>query len=319
MKNKAYNMLVGLSMADALGVPVEFNSRESLIRNPLVDMRAFGTYHQPAGTWSDDSSLAFCLAESLCDGYDLKVMALKFVQWRNAQIWTPHGQVFDIGNQTREAISVLRNILMRGDFNALKYLKYEQDELTNGNGALMRILPLLYQVKGLPIDKQFDMIWEVSALTHGHIRSAISCLIYIKFAEYVDKGYDLEKSYECMKTDLNAFLKSEKTEDREVRFFDRLLRQNIAHLNVNEIHSSGYVLHTLEASFWCLLNTDSYLECVFKAINLGEDTDTTATVAGGIAGLFYGLDEVPEAWINNLARHNDIKTLSENYTQQFKL
>ena len=311
------NMFIGLSLADALGVPVEFQKRQTLIENPVKEMRSHGTYNQVAGTWSDDSSLTFCLADSLCNGYNLQDIALKFVLWTNEQIWTPHGKVFDIGNQTQKAI---HNLSMNiDDVETLKLLKYEQDEYSNGNGSLMRILPLVYHIKGKPIDQQFEIIWETSALTHPHIRSAISCLIYLKFAEFLLIGCDLSSAYIEMKKVIIPFLIKKSFAKSEIERFDRLLSSDISTLNIDKIQSSGYVIHTLEASFWCLLNTNTYLDSIFKAINLGEDTDTTATVVGGIAGLFYGLQDVPKEWINQLAKLDDIKNLSKRFEKKYQL
>ena len=96
MKNTIESGLFGLAVGDAVGVPVEFKSRTYLKENPVTEMFGFGTHHQPPGTWSDDSSLAFCLAESLCKGYDLFDIARNFVKWYSAELWTPHGRVFDI-------------------------------------------------------------------------------------------------------------------------------------------------------------------------------------------------------------------------------
>lgn len=314
---KIENIFIGFSLADALGVPVEFKSRETLRQDPVIDMRSYGTYGQPAGTWSDDSSLAFCLADSLCDGYNLKDIATKFVKWKLADNWTPHGQVFDIGNQTRSAIYQLFDLLEKQDYDSLKLLKYDQDERTNGNGSLMRILPLLFYIKGKPIKEQFQIVWEISALTHPHIRSAMACLIYLKFAEFVYEGLSLKIAYTKMKKVINAFFKESDISKKEVTLFNRILVNDIYKLTEDEIHSEGYVLYTLEASLWCLLNTKSYLKAVFKAINLGEDTDTTATVVGGIAAMYYGLEEVPKKWINQLAKLEDIKELSQRFEKKY--
>ena len=315
--SKIENTFIGFSLADALGVPVEFLTRENLKQNPLDKMIGYGCYGQPEGTWSDDSSLGFCLADSLCNGYDLKDIAQNFVAWKNEEIWTPHGYVFDIGNQTRNAIYLLNDILENKDYKALKVLKYDQDERTNGNGSLMRIIPLLFYIKGKPIKEQFEIIWEVSALTHPHIRSAMACLIYLKFAEFVYDGLSLKKAYTKMKDVVNSFFVESEISKNETQLFDRILKNNIQNYKENEIKTQGYVLYTLEASFWCLLNTDSYLDSVFKAINLGEDTDTTACVVGGVAGMFYGLKKVPKKWINNLARIDDIKKLSMRFNKKY--
>ncbi|WGD33553.1 ADP-ribosylglycohydrolase family protein [Olleya sp. YS] len=319
MKNEAIkNIFLGLSLADALGVPVEFKSREYLKQNPVKEMIGFGTHHQPAGTWSDDSSLTFCMAESLVKGYNLKNIAANFIKWKNAQIWTPHGHVFDIGIQTRRSIDTLQNIMQSEDYEALGLLKYEPDEYTNGNGSLMRILPLVFHIKGKPIKQQFDCVWEVSALTHGHIRSAISCLIYLKFAEYLMKNFSIKEAYVAMQKDIKQFFVDEDILSSEINHFKRLINNDISLLNETDIKSDGYVISTLEASFWCLLKTNSYLDVVFKAINLGDDTDTTATVVGGIAGLVYGLETIPNQWIDSLARKNDIINLCEAFSNVYE-
>lgn len=315
--NKIENMFIGFSLADALGVPVEFKSRGYLSENPVSSMLEYGTHHQPAGTWSDDSSLAFCLAYSLKNGYNLKDIALKFVQWSYGDIWTPYGNVFDIGIQTRKSINLLEMILDNKEYESLCNLKYETDEYTNGNGSLMRILPLLFYIKGKQIKEQFEIIWNVSALTHGHIRSAISCLIYLKFSEYILDDYSIEESYSKMRETIKVFFETEDISKVEVKHFERLINNDISTYKESEIKSDGYVVSTLEASFWCLIKTNSYLDSVFKAINLGNDTDTTATVVGGISGLVYGLDEVPEKWVDTLARKDDILKLSEEFSKAF--
>ncbi len=314
---KIKNMFIGLSLADALGVPVEFKSRKELSESPVVSMLEYGTHGQPAGTWSDDSSLTFCLADSLIKGYDLKDIAQKFVLWINAETWTPHGSVFDIGIQTRKSIDQLETILDSEEYESLHYLKYELDEHTNGNGSLMRILPLLFYIKGKTIKEQFDIIRDVSALTHGHIRSALSCLIYLKFAEYILDEYSIEESYSKTRETIKVFFETESISEVEKKHFERLINNDISTYKKSEIRSDGYVISTLEASFWCLMKTNSYLDSVFKAINLGSDTDTTATVVGGISGLVYGLDGVSEKWVNTLARKDDILKLSKEFSKAF--
>ncbi|WP_262914437.1 ADP-ribosylglycohydrolase family protein [Winogradskyella sp. MH6] len=190
-------------------------------------------------------------------------------------------------------------------------LKYEADEYTNGNGSLMRILPLLFYVKDKNIKEQFEIIWKVSALTHGHIRSAISCLIYLVFAEKIIYGYNKQEAYVLTQNEIKQFFKSEEMSDYEVNKFSRLIYSDISKLNESEISSSGYVLDTLEASFWCLLTSNTYEKSVLKAVNLGDDTDTTGAVTGGLAGLLYGYEAIPEKWIDVLARKEDITDLCD--------
>ncbi len=303
--NKIHSSLFGVAVGDALGVPVEFKSREILKRFPVIDMQEYGSHHQPKGTWSDDSSLTFCLAESLCDGYDLENIASKFKDWYNSRIWTPHGRVFDVGIATREAIyriSKGEQLLLCGGF----------DEEDNGNGSLMRILPLVFYLKE---EKDINIIHqkvkEVSSITHAHFRSVFSCFIYIVFALELINEKDKFEAYKQVRIKLEDFVKSREFNIKELQLFDRVLKGTINELEEESIHSSGYVLHSLEASLWCLLNSNTYEETVLKAVNLGNDTDTTAAIAGGLAGLLYGYEAIPEEWINSLARKNDITNLCD--------
>ena len=306
MKSKQIqSALSGIAVGDALGVPVEFESRESLKNNPVTNMREFGTHGQPIGTWSDDSSLAFCLAESLIEGYDLQKTANSFLKWYNAKIWTPHGRVFDIGIATRQALSRLGKGYkpdLCGGF----------EEKDNGNGSLMRILPLSFYLKD---EKDIDFIYktvkEVSSITHAHFRSVFACFIYVVYSIELIKGFDKEESYNNMKVKINDFLNKNDFNKNEISVFDRILKNEIHNFDEDTIQSSGYVLHSLEASFWCFLNSETYEETVLKAVNLGEDTDTTGAIAGGLAGVYYGFENIPKEWIDVIVRKNDILELSE--------
>lgn len=144
------SVLFGVAVGDALGVPVEFNSRQTISKNPVTDMTGYGTYNLPAGTWSDDSSLTFCLAEALTKDFDLNTIGQNFVKWYHENYWTPRGNVFDIGIATRQAISLLaqgEKPELAGGF----------DERDNGNGSLMRILPLLFYIKDKPINERYAL------------------------------------------------------------------------------------------------------------------------------------------------------------------
>ncbi|KPE50516.1 ADP-ribosylglycohydrolase family protein [Chryseobacterium indologenes] len=313
MENMVKAGIFGVCIGDALGVPVEFRSREQLKRSPVTKMRALGTHHQPAGTWSDDSSLALCLADSLCNGYNPENIALKFLQWYNAEIWTPHGHVFDIGIATRQAIYKISKGLAPQLCGGIS-------EYDNGNGALMRILPLLFYIKNFKIEQRFDIIKEVSSITHAHIRSVLACFIYLELLLEIVNGAEKNKAYEKMQSSLIHFLDYNPVcSQNEIDQFERILKNHIADYPEDEIKSSGYVLHSLEASLWCFLNSESYSEAVLKAVNLGEDTDTTGAITGGIAGIYYGFGNIPKEWVDELVRKDDIaalcKKLGNTYSQ----
>lgn len=310
---KIHSALFGVAVGDALGVPVEFQDRELLARFPVTNMRENGSHRQPKGTWSDDSSLTFCLAESLCKRYDLNDIANKFLKWKKYASWTARGQVFDIGIATREAIYRIaqgEDPVLCGGF----------DEEDNGNGSLMRILPLPFYLKE---EKDIDIIYqkvkEVSSITHAHFRSVFACFIYIVYALEVLKGHNKFESYNQTKIILEDFIANKDFNKKELQLFDRILKGNINELQKDKVHSGGYVLHSLEASLWCLLNSNTYEETVLKAVNLGGDTDTTAAIAGGLAGLLYGYESIPEAWINELARKDDITKLYDKMSEKYEI
>ncbi|MCL2116497.1 MAG: ADP-ribosylglycohydrolase family protein [Methanobrevibacter sp.] len=277
---KIKGMLFGIAIGDALGVPVEFESRKYLAENPVNDMIGFGTYHKPPGSFSDDSSLTFTLVESLINGYDLEDIAQNMVKWFDEAFWTAYGNVFDVGTTTRNSIYNIKN-------GVNPTLSGETKEYSNGNGSLMRIAPLVFILMFKPKDERFQIIKEVSAITHGHIRSVIACFYFLEFIRYLLLD-DLEKHeiYHILQEEVPLFLKKHFKENDEdlsanlyqISYFDRLLKENIYELEENSINSGGHVIDTIEASIWCLLTTVNYSDAVLKAVNLGGDTDTTSAV-----------------------------------------
>lgn len=306
MHNHLLTILLGTAVADALGVPVEFKPRNVLKENPVTDMREYGTYHLPRGTWSDDTSLMLCLAESILEGLDLDKLGQKFIAWKNDNYWTPRGWVFDIGIGTRIAIERIENgekPEFAGGF----------EESDNGNGSLMRILPLIIVTKNLPIDERFNWTKKVSSVTHAHIRSVMACFYYLEFAKKIIEGKDKYESYNELQQEIKSFFETKEINQNEINLFKRLLKEDIS--NVDEIHimSSGYVLDSLEAAIWCIMTTNSYKEATLKAVNLGRDTDTIGAITGGLAALIYGLESIPEEWLKVIARKEDIVALGEKF------
>ena len=296
--------LFGVAVGDALGVPVEFQSRDQIRLHPVTDMTGFGTHLQPPGTWSDDSSLTFCLAEALTHDFSLDRVGEHFVRWYQGNYWTAHGEVFDIGIGTRRAIVKLSD-------GVKAHLAGGTDESDNGNGSLMRVLPLLFYAKDKPIRERYELVRDVSSITHGHIRSVVACFYYLEFARLIIEGQPKEEAYKQLQYAVPNFLISVGVHSMEIQQFDRLLKGEIYTLDDVQIESGGYVLHTLESSIWCVMNTSNYRDAVLRAVNLGRDTDTTGAVTGGLAGLIHGCDGIPPQWISQLARRDDIYDLAE--------
>jgi ADP-ribosyl-[dinitrogen reductase] hydrolase len=302
---KTLSGLMGLCVGDALGVPVEFTSRADRVKSPVTTMLGYGTWNQPPGTWSDDSSLTFCLAESLCRGYSLDEIANSFWRWYKSAYWTPRGDIFDIGQNTHEAIMRLKQGILPQQAGG-------KIENSNGNGSLMRILPMAYCHKTVTFSELIARVHDVSAITHAHARSQMACGIYITIAVALLTGADPETAYLQGLQDIQSIY-SVREYLLEKPHFGRIFSGKIAQLPVEEINSGGYVIDTLEASLWCLLNSSNYVEAVLKAVNLGGDADTTAAVTGGLAGIYYGVESIPREWINQLARKQDIINLATRF------
>ncbi|QRO50681.1 ADP-ribosylglycohydrolase family protein [Butyricimonas virosa] len=306
MNNLNKNILLGTAIGDALGVPVEFEHRQELEKNPVVGMREYGTHNQPKGTWSDDSSLALCLAESLCNGYNLNDIADKFIRWYYDGYCTPYGRVFDVGVTTARAISYLQS----GCKPELAGMDRERD---NGNGSLMRILPLIPYIINMEEEDRFRIIGEVSSLTHRHPRSILACISLCEFAIQYINLQSIEKAYQTMQQTMLQLLKKEMFIEEDIPFkrLVGLSYEEFKNIELKDIRSTGYVIDTLEASLWCIFNTTSYKDAVLKAVNLGDDTDTVGAITGGLAGIIYGYDTIPSKWIDTLARKDDIIGLGE--------
>ena len=315
MKNKKIDrtekikaVLFGVAVGDALGLPVQWRSREELRRQPVREMVGYGTFNMPPGTWSDDSSLTFCLAEALTKGFDLNIIAQNFLEWFHKGYWTPEGEAFDIGSTTSEAIYRLS----QGTFPEIAG---STSEYSNGNGSLMRISPLVFYIKDKPIEERFEITRKVSSITHRHIRSVIACFYYLEFMRKLLSSSDKFAIYNELQKEVPDFIKSIEVDEGEIEKFSRLLKEKIYELAEEKISSSGYVIDTLEASIWCLLTTDNFKDAILKAVNLGEDTDTSGAATGALAGLLYGYESIPKEWINTLARKEDIEDLAKRVAE----
>lgn len=297
--------MLGSVVGDALGVPVEFTSRSFLCESPVMGMRGFGTHNQPAGTWSDDSSLMLCLAESLAvKGVDYHDQAARFVSWMRDANWTPHGEVFDVGNATREAI-------FRLDAGVEPTEAGPAGEFHCGNGSLMRILPVGLYLALEGRDERAEITAACSRLTHGHPRCQLACVMFTEIVACLVRGGSFEEAL-CEGRDvLREQLESKFPE--ETAAFERLLAPDLSDFDEADVSSSGYVIHCLEASLWCTGRAESFREGVLAAVNLGDDTDTTGAVAGALLGLRFGHEQIPSDWIDVLARLSDVRALIERF------
>jgi len=299
--------LLGLAVGDALGVPVEFQSRQELQANPVTGMRGYGTHHQPPGTWSDDTSLALCLAASICQcGIDYEDQARRFVGWMQRGEWTPHGEVFDIGNATRAAILRLATGINPTEAGPTH-------ERSNGNGSLMRILPIAIYLAHASTAERIDVAMTSSRLTHGHPRCQLACACFVEVAAAVIRGIAIGEAIVLARETIRPLMASRFPAEETT--FAKLFSADFASLAEADLSGSGYVIHCLESSLWCALNAETYAAGVLRAVNLGDDTDTTGAVTGGLLGLRFGEAAIPTEWVQQLARRDDILALGERFQQ----
>lgn len=314
LKTTVTGAMLGLITGDALGVPVEFMERDELAQDPVAGMRAYGTHSQPAGTWSDDSSMALCVLESLTYGVDYADMMARLLRWADEGYMAAHDELFDIGIATRRA-------LVRFAHGTPPLECGGSGTYDNGNGSLMRILPValyLHYISGLEFPKNpeaYQVIHNASALTHAHPISLISCGIYCAVVNELLCG-----RYTPADIQAGITIAKERYKSMEncAPFLDSFHRVDVGVLQSlprEDIRGSGYVLHTLEAALWCLLHTDSFRSCLLEAINLGEDTDTVGAVAGGLAGIRYGLSEIPPEWLDVIAKRSEIEELCQSFAK----
>jgi len=290
-------VVYGHAIGDALGVPVEFTNRNTLLRNPVTGMHSYGTYNMPAGTWSDDTSMALATMDSLANGVDYEDTMRRFCDWMEHGAYTATGEMFDIGITTNSA---LRRYLS----STAALLCGKHGDRDNGNGSLMRIYPVVLYCCLLHPDEygtaaMIELVHSYSSLTHAHPRSIVGCGIY---AFVLKALLLLPNKVDAIKAGLFAAQLHYKHSPyvNELQHYARLFNEDFAATPIEEIQSGGYVVHSLEAAIWCLLNSSSYSECVLMAVNLGRDTDTTGAIAGGLAGSLYGSDSIPKEWMDTL-------------------
>jgi ADP-ribosylglycohydrolase len=238
-------------------------------------------------------------------------MGRRFCRWLFEGYWTANGVVFQVDPETRQAIMRIHqgaNLMEAGS----------PGKVGSGNGSLVRILPMAFVLKEVPVEDRFPIIHQIAALTHAHPRSHIACAIYVEFARNLLMGLTPQEAYQQMREVILFYYTSPQYKD-ELPHFRRILRENISSFHESMIRSDSYVVHTLEASLWCFFHCPSYVETVLKAVNLGCDTDTTAAVAGGLAGIHHGLEAIPREWVDAVARKDDILALGRRLESRLVL
>lgn len=298
LQQASHAILLGTAVGDALGVPWEFMDRDTF---HATDMEGSENGY-PAGTWSDDTALTLALADNLSPAqFDLTATAQAFVDWNQTGAYSPTQSPFGIGDATERAIARIRPGVPPEKAGGT-------GECDNGNGSLMRIAPLAVYLANLTdTRKRFEVVKATSSITHAHPWSVAACFIFTEMLRKILEGKDKFEAYRELQKD---FQTTDLIDSQTLAKFERLLKTDISQYRRDEISGSGFVIHTLEAAFWCLLTTDDFKSAVLAAVNLGEDSDTTGAVTGALAGLYYGVDAIPTKWLETIAWRDRIEAIA---------
>jgi len=291
-KDKALGSFFGLVVGDALGAAVEFKKRGTFKK--VKDMRAGGPHGLDAGYWTDDTSMALCLAESLTEkGFELQDQLDRYLKWYREGYLSSTGSCFDIGANTARSL----------EYYEEKNKVPPRRDRAAGNGSLMRLTPV-------PIYFRDDFAEAVkysgksSLTTHNNQMAVDSCRYF----------GGLLQQFINSRLEMKAFkIKVIKDTTVDLKLDQRVIKAVKGAFNKNrdQIKSNGFVINTLEASLWSFITSDSFAEAVLKAANLGDDADTTAAVTGQLAGAYYGYEAIPDHWLTKLADYDLLKEKAE--------
>lgn len=280
--------LVGLACGDAVGTTLEFMRPGSF--TPITDMVGGGPFSLLPGQWTDDTSMALCLAESLLQkkGFDSFDQMNRYCNWYQYGYFSCTGVCFDIGVTVTAA---LNKYMKTGDpFSG------STDERSSGNGALMRIAPVAMLYRNDP-EKLLEFARDSSRTTHGSAEcldaSQYFCSLLASAFNAADKN-SIVASYKPVTEKMQSIAKKD--------FLSKPYQQ---------LTGSGYVIESLESALWCFYQSNSFKEAILLSANLGNDADTTAAICGQLAGAYYGVDAIPESWVKKLAMRDTIFSIAE--------
>lgn len=287
--NRYRGCLLGLAVGDALGTTLEFKSPGSFM--PITDMIGGGPFHLQPGQWTDDTSMALCLAESLieCQGFNPKDQMDRYVRWWKEGHMSSTGTCFDIGTTTRSALSAF---LKTG--NAISG---PTDSFSAGNGSLMRLAPVPMFYAGDPLEA-IEKSGESSTTTHGAQGAIDACRYFGALLVGALNGEDKETILSDHYCPIPGYWK----ENLIIPEVAEIAAGSFKRKNPPDIQGSGYVVQSLEAALWAFYHTDSYEEGCLHAVNLGDDADTTGAILGQLAGAYHGYDAIPLSWRNKIIK-----------------
>lgn len=291
-KDRFRGCLLGLAVGDAVGTTLEFKPPGSF--KPIVGMAGGGPFRLKPGEWTDDTSMALCLATSLLEmkGSDTKDQMDRYCRWWKEGYLSSNGRCFDIGNTVADA---LRRYGQTGD-----PIAGSTSPRSAGNGSIMRLAPVpMFYYPDVAAAIRYSA--ESSRTTHGAPECIDACRL---LAGILCRALSGASKEDVLLGDAGSFRGEPK--------ITAIAQGGYLNKSAGEIRGTGYVVESLEAALWCFQQTDSYEAAILKAANLGDDADTTAAICGQVAGALYGASGIPRKWLDKLTMRDQISTLAEH-------
>ncbi len=299
-ENLLKGCLLGLAIGDAMGAPVEFKKCGSF--QTVTTYRSGGKFRLNAGEWTDDTAMALCLAQSLIDskGFDPIDQLDKYLAWMEEGYMSCTGKMIGLGNTCWR--SLIRYKRDRKPYTDIKHEKF------SGNGSLMRLAPICICYSD-NLDQAVYYAGLSSKTTHGSPIAVDSCRYFTYIIVHLLNGVDKNMIFsDKFIWNLHKYFEKEPLHSE----LDSIIKGAFKTKREDEIQSSGYVIHSLEASLWSFYHTDTFEEAILKSVNLGDDADTVGAITGQLLGAYCGIDSLPDEWISGLSKHDEIIGIVEN-------
>ena len=303
--------IIGCAIGDALGTITKNQDRDYLLDHPVLKMTPCIKKGLPKGSWGDSTSLMLATTYAITKkGINYDYIAENCVSWFTSNKFCSVSESFGIGKST------LKSLVRFTQREKPAYECGENSINDNGNSSLKLMLPLVFYLtaKKETKEKVYEIIKKVCSITHRHELSICACYIYVHYIMFILNGNNKFAAIKKLKSvDFSMF------SNATLQYYSRILVGNIYELDIDEIKSSSFVVDTLESVLWCFLKSDNFKDCLIATTNIGGDTSTIGALAGSIAGIYYGTNNIPKDWIDNVRKKEYLTEISEDYERFIRL
>ena len=307
---KSKDGIIGMAVGEAMGIPVDFIERDKMLENPVLEMKEYGTFNKPIGTWSSDTAMCLATMDSItnCFGISTEDMGNRYIDWMEKGKYSASGERFDIGRTSMIAISRFEKTHEPAQCGSMA-------EDSNENDCLTRMIPIAYYAHANRLNQNaiYELVRKVALLTHAHEISVLGCYIFVIYAmKLMDKKSKFDAYQELKKANYSQFSRS------SIEKYVRILRKDIASLPMEAITTDNGIVETLEAVFWVFLNTSNFNQAIIGGINLGGDASTLGACLGALAGISFGVKSMNPEWRIDLKRYTYISRLCEKFDESLR-